>query len=983
MVALMAGLFSTKKPQAAQHPAVAGLQIQTSAYGKVIPIVYGTTRIAPNLIWYGDFQAIAHQSSPPSPGKGGATGGSGGKGGGGGSTTYTYNAAIMLGLCEGAIQGLGQAWSSKALTTPAALGLSVFTGALGQSAWGYLSANHSGEAPGYSSTAYAAAAPYALDGQGQLPNNNFEVIGIHANSVGGLPDADPSLVVADLLTNPRYGAGFPSARLGDLSTYQAYALAAGLLISPGYAEAAPASQMLDDIATHTNSAFVWSAGALTLVPYGDAALSGNGKSYAPPAAPLYDLGDDDFLPNRNASGASASMSDDPVLATRLRAADSLNDIKLEYLDRDNQYNTAIVEASDQATIDLYGLRAGQSRQAHLFADGEAARLSAQLLLQRQAIRNIFQFTLDQRYVLLDPMDIVTLSDARLGLDRQWVRITEITENNDGTLSFNAAEYLAGTGAAATYAFQQGAGYAASYNADPGDALAPVIFEAPVQIASSGLEIWLATAGGPAWGGCDVYISSDGSTYKLAGRKAGPSRMGTLAADFPAGSDPDTADTLAVDLSESGGALLSGTQADADLAHTLCYVGGELLGYETATLTGANRYSLGTYLRRGLYGSAIGAHAAGTNFVRLDDAIFTLPYDKSQIGATIHVKLVSYNVYGAGQQQLAAVADHTHTIIGPPPPGNVSGFSAQQTGGAVIFKWDEVQDFALKGYDILYGPQGGTISSALFLTESARGTEMTNAAVPPGTWTFYIRARDVADQFSPAPATANLVVTNPNPVIVDRQDAPAWLGTLAGLVPHWRGLLVPDSTKPASAHGNAELFEQFVPYPVATSTYRTVAVDTGLDDTLRVWATITTVFGRGQSGTAAPGFAIDTWLTGAADPGSFTAWTIGTVSMRYLRGEASLANVAGSVACLAGFELVADRAPKIENSAASVAVASGGTAIVFPSPYHLPPNLQVTPLGSTALTATAASIGATGCTLHVFDHGESDVGGIVNWTATGE
>jgi hypothetical protein len=37
----MAGLFSSpKKPQAKQHPAVSGLQIQTSAYGKVIPLVY-------------------------------------------------------------------------------------------------------------------------------------------------------------------------------------------------------------------------------------------------------------------------------------------------------------------------------------------------------------------------------------------------------------------------------------------------------------------------------------------------------------------------------------------------------------------------------------------------------------------------------------------------------------------------------------------------------------------------------------------------------------------------------------------------------------------------------------------------------------------------------------------------------------------------------------------------------------------------------
>src|SRR5579875_1348490 len=980
----MAGLFSSpKKPQAKQQPAVSGLQIQTSAYGKVIPLVYGTTRLAPNLIWYGDFQAIAHQSSPPSSGKGGVTGGSGGKGGGGGSTTYAYTAAVMLGLCEGPIEGLGTAWASKEVTTPAALGLSVFDGALGQAPWGYLATNHPGQALGYSGVAYAAAAPYALDGQGQLPNNNFEVVGIYARSVGGLPDADPSLVIADLLTNPRYGAGFPASRLGDLSTYQSYALAAGLLISPAYTEAAPAAKLLDDIATYTNSAFVWSSGMLTLVPYGDAAISGNGKSYTPPAAPLYDLTDDDFLANANASGAASATNDDPVLVTRKRPSDALNDIKVEYLDRANQYNTAIVEASDQATIDVYGLRFDQTRQAHLFANAAAARLSAQLLLQRQAIRNTYQFTLDQRYILLDPMDIVTLTDARLGLDRHWVRITEITENDDGTLLFTAEDYLAGTGSAALYSFQQGAGYGADYNADPGDALAPIVFEAPVQIAASGLEVWLATAGGPNWCGCDVYVSSDGSTYKLAGRKHGPSRMGVLTAAFPAGGDPDTADTLAIDLSASNGALLSGTPQDADLGHTLCWVDGEFVSYETATLTGPNRYSLGTYIRRGLYGSAIASHAAGAGFARLDDAIFALPYDKSQIGAAVHIKLVSFNLYGGGIQQLADVADHVHVIQGPPPPANVTGFSAQQTGGAVVFKWNEVPDFALKGYDILYGPQGGTSASATFLTESARGTEMTNAAVPPGTWTFYIRARDVADQFSPVPTTVDLVVTNPSPIILDRQAAPDWRGSLAGFVPHWTGVLVPDSAKLASAHSNAELFERFVPYPVATSSFTTSVADTGFDDQLRVWATIATRLGRGQNGTAAASLAIDTWLTGASDTGAFAAWTIGTVEMRYLRGRAILDNVAGAVACLAGFELVADRAPKIENSAASVAIAVGGTSVVFPSPYHLPPNVQVTPLGSAAATATADAITTAGCTIHVFDASGADIGGTVSWVATGE
>src|SRR5262249_50062395 len=158
--------------------------------------------------------------------------------------------------------------------------------------------------------------------------------------------------------------------------------------------------------------------------------------------PEYDLGDDDFV--------LTGSNTDPVRLVRKRPADKVNSIKLECLDRGNSYNPAVVEAKDQAAIDAFGLRQAPSKQSHLFADLTAGRLSAQLQLGRQAIQNVYQFTLDQRYIRLDPMDIVTLTDSGLGLDRQWVLITEITAQDDGTLDLVAEEYLSGTGSAPAY-----------------------------------------------------------------------------------------------------------------------------------------------------------------------------------------------------------------------------------------------------------------------------------------------------------------------------------------------------------------------------------------------------------------------------------------------------------------------------------------------------------------------------------------------------
>ncbi len=916
----MAGILGRSgSAQAKQASAAAGMKVQTSVYGKAIPIVYGTTKIAPNLLWYGDFNATAYSGGAGAgAGKGGAVGGGGGKGAAG-SASYTYTAAVMFGLCEGPVTQIGNIWASKTLTSTGNLGLYGFEGDIGQAPWSYLDASHAAiaevhdipraapyevlvsytdpfetdygvvdaasgvvfiavttpptigqynvssagiytfnagdageqvtisytagnqqppnQALGYSALAYMCTASFQLGSSPQMPNLNFEVGGKYCQSATDSPDADPSLVVADLLSNPTYGAGFPAARIGSLSTYQAYALAAGLFISPAYTDTATASSLLSDIATYTNAAFVWSSGLLTLVPYGDQALSGR-MSYTPPASPLFDLTDDDFLPNTNTTGATASSNDDPVLLTRTRPADQINAVQLEFLNRANAYNPEVVEAKDQAAINLYGLRTASAAQAHLLADAAIARLSAQLVLQRQAVRNIYQFTLDQRYIVLDPMDIVTLTDAALGLNQQWVRITEITEQTDSTLSFVAEEYLAGTGTAAAYSFNTSAGYSVNYNSNPGNALSPVIFDASPEIAESGTEVWLATAGGSNWGGCDVWVSSDGATYKFAGTMKGGCRLGATTSALPVSADPDTADTLGVDLTTGGqttGTLLSGTQADADAYHTLCWLGGELISYETATLGASGKYAL-SYLRRGAYDSAIAAHAAGTPFVRLDDSIFKYPYAISQIGQTISVKLVSFNLYGGALQDIADVPAYSYQIQGPVPPAAVEGFGVQQNGSVVVFSWLPVPDYFLKGYDIGYAPQGTTDWSAITpLTTAASGTEMTNAAVPPGTWVFAIRAQDMAGQLSAAMAMQDLVVVNENPVVASMPQAPDWLGTLTGFVKHWTGMLVPDSTMAANQMTNAELFETFVPYPVASATYDAPVIDTGFDDTMRVWA----------------------------------------------------------------------------------------------------------------------------------------------------
>ena len=61
-------------------------------------------------------------------------------------------------------------------------------------------------------------------------------------------------------------------------------------------------------------------------------------------------------------------------------------------------------------------------------------------MQRRAyIRNTYKFKLGWRYSLLEPMDIVLLTDVALGLEEAAVRITQIDEDDNGELTVIAEE----------------------------------------------------------------------------------------------------------------------------------------------------------------------------------------------------------------------------------------------------------------------------------------------------------------------------------------------------------------------------------------------------------------------------------------------------------------------------------------------------------------------------------------------------------------
>ena len=823
-----------QRPLATQAPAIGPLDTQTSAYGMAIPIVWGTTRIPGNLVWYGDFNTVSN--SQKSSGKGGALSQS--------TTSYTYTCALAVGLCEGPIIGIGQIWKDKTNLLPvtsgsnnitvhgepqliptsgpwvcfveeaaywvsnvsvvdqygaaltnvspsapghyqysvsageytfysgdagtqvyisyvfaqpivttsplAQLNMSLFLGTNPQTAWGYLTTNHPTEALGYQSLAYVASGLYQMGSSTILSNHSFEIQG-RLQFSDTILDANPYQVVVDFLTNSQYGVGYPSNKLGDFTQFSNYCVSTGLFISPGLTEQQDAVQVLQDILDAVNCTAFYSEGVLKIVPYGDQTVTANGVTFVPNITPIYSLTDDDYITARG---------DDPVTVTRKRQADAFNQVQIEFLNRSNQYNTQVATAQDEGDIDLNGLRPANTTSYHMICDPNIAQLSAQLMLQRVLnIRNTYKFSLSWQYCLIEPMDILTLTDSNLGLVNFPVRVQSVSENEEGELAIEAEEFPIGIGASATYNSQAPNGYTSGYNLQPSDVNAPLIFEPPLGLTSGTDQIWIAASGGVNWGGCEIWLSLDGQTYSFIGELTGASRYGQLVSAMGAlsGSNPDTTNNATV-LLNSNGQLLSGTVQDAASYVTLCYVGGEVFSYATSTLQAVNQYEL-TYLYRGLYGTPSGSHAMGATFARLDQSVFKYQIPSNFIGKTIYLKFTSFNAYGIQTQPLSDVSAYVYTVTGGLPPGP-SGLALQSAfvGTSFTVQWSPVAGALSYTVEII---ASGVTRRTITVTTTSYTYTVADAVADGGPWRSYsIDVQTVTSTQTSAPSQITAAIAEP-------------------------------------------------------------------------------------------------------------------------------------------------------------------------------------------------------------------------------
>jgi hypothetical protein len=717
-------------------PEFTGLQVNTSVQVIPVPIIYGSPRVTTNLIYYNGFQA---KLAATSSGGGKGQGSSGkGKGGGSSANNVEYFASIMLALGEGPLGALEIIYQNQQVYTPSTYptnGFSYFSGTSTQTPWSFVVSNWPNDARPYIDTAYLAAPNAQLDNSATVPQINIVLKGLYAGSsplnnstitistgqydtngnpvsfIGNISlgdaDADPAYVLQDLMTNPTYGAGFPSGYLDNSNLFTStngytagvgdaalstYCQAVGLAWSIVFNNAESCNSIIDRLCKNLVVAPVWNGQVLRFVPYWDAYAASN---------PGWDSGNGIglkyFQPNTGAVAAitldqileSSGTDSDPITYTRKDPMEIYNTVRLDFKDRTNFFNDNPATVYDDSHIDAYGPRVDNLGTATEYTLASYANISATMQLRRNiSVVLTYTWRMGPLWAWLEPMQIVTIPDPANLSNTIAVRIISIEDDEEENITVVAENFPAGAASPTTLPYapstppNQG-----QMNVPPSSVYPPIIFSPTTafltqQGQSSPQWIFGASGGGgsayngvldPNWGGCNVWISLDNISYQFIGSFSGSAVIGTLTQTLgaSAGSNPDNADPLYVNLSECDGVLSSVTDTLAANGYSVCVIqdssGYELLSFTMATLVGSYVYEL-TGLYRGLYGTTKRMFGAGSNFMLLGPGAnyLEVPIPPSFIGKTFWLKAPSFNGFKNAVQDLSAVTAYQFTLSGPTP-----------------------------------------------------------------------------------------------------------------------------------------------------------------------------------------------------------------------------------------------------------------------------------------------------------------------------
>ena len=487
-------------------------------------------------------------------------------------------------------------------------------------------------------------------------------------------DENCALVIKDLLTNTRYGAGLDESTYLNTDTFNAvasYCASNNLNISLVIDTQKPLWDWVDYICSHFGGFRYRSGGKICLGVFSEA--------------------DSAFALTRDNLVVPGDDATPPVSIKKRKYTETYNRIEIQWTDRDADYDTSIAIASDEVDQRISGqMRKNTIDLAGITDPTYAQRMAYRMLIESMYRHSMYSFTLAYKNMLLEVNDVGSLTDGFLLTDEK-IRITSVSEAQDGKgLFIEAVED--GSGLYPDIAF-------ASQQTEWTPPETPVLSNARIVFRENIFLPYLHLSfvpGNENVSGYNIYRSYDAASYTFVGRSTldgitgeDSNSYGTLESSLPA--YPAVVyrkdEKLLVDI---------GTLTDLDTAIAdatffnglkILRIGDEIIGYHSCVETFAAGVWEVTGLIRGLDNTLPTIHSPG-DAVETLDIDFTYILNETDIGRTVYFKTVVF--YGNDFQDVSDATAYSHSVLGKSlKPLPVSLIRIRNREGLTTYKTDDV------------------------------------------------------------------------------------------------------------------------------------------------------------------------------------------------------------------------------------------------------------------------------------------------------
>lgn len=716
-------LISLLAPNQKQESArLSDLSAPKSNYGTRIPKVWGSVRLAGNLIWA---SKIKEKKSKQRGGKGGAS-----------AVNYSYFGSFAMLLCEGPIQAISRIWLNSKLvynvqgdasqkTFERSLKfrddyLRFYLGTADQSPDPLIQASMGAEhTPAYRHRAYLVFDELPLNDYGnRIPTVTVEV-STNATEFGDritAHKADLAIIIREICV----GCGLKD---DEIDTSEIYQPVTGFWINNVQAARESLSQLqqayfFDCVESDGQLKFIKQQrpGAITTIP----------KDYL--AAHEY--------------GQQRPSNFEEI---RTQDLELPSEIDVTYLDPSFNYAESMQYSRSSVTL---GANAQSISLPLVLTNSEAKTVADRLLYLAWIRRRRYKFSLSNRYAFLDPGDVIELQlertlelqisklnvGANLLLEIEAIayednvfahqatieaEYCETINNGEGEntyqLSRRSLSRLSKVSSGSTtftpdsdYTYDllfgivtrvedgsipDGETLTICYELDEkspppdpvvvaGDTTLRLLDIPLISDRDTDNGLYVAARGGENWRFGAVYISRNGgATYEFV-TQVEESIFGTCNNVLAAGSAVDIDSLNSISVTILDGELESVAPEDLETGKNTALVGSEIIRFQSAILTGKNTYTLSN-LQRGRRGTewAIATHSVGESFYLLSDEE-RLPLTSSDIGRTLQFKALSE---GQSLQEVAPISIlYRGESLKPYAPINLSATKDQL--GNIRIEW---------------------------------------------------------------------------------------------------------------------------------------------------------------------------------------------------------------------------------------------------------------------------------------------------------